>query len=160
MYLTNKKCGNCILYVQSQNICQLTNQSIDKEKDYCSKHLTQDDVFTCDICSKLCVPFDDVIVNIDGNNFKHLCSNCSATIKTCRVCENMPKCPFETDPNPIPKVIIQEQQFGNGKVQTQIKNPEREKLFCHDCCCWNTDENVCMKDTGFECKNKKINYLA
>ena len=40
------------------------------------------------------------------------------------------------------------------------QGPEREKLFCHDCCCWNTDENICMKNTDFECKNKKINYLA
>jgi hypothetical protein len=42
-------------------------------------------------------------------------------------------------------VIMQTLRQGNAIMQTQVINPERVKITCYNCSCWNKEEEYCMR---------------
>lgn len=99
----------------------------------------------CNYCGQGAIMF----VNPDGTG---ACPQCYAKFNTCHMCNHGPSCAFETDPSPIPKQIQQVVRQGNMTMQQVIQNPERVKLFCFNCPCFDTDDLVCNKRTCGTCR--------
>ena len=97
---------------------------------------------SCDYCGSLVPPF---VINEDAL----VCMNCCKSFTTCRMCEKVYECPFETDPSPLPKVILQTMQQGPMTVQTQVRNPERVKQFCFPCECFDKEDLICRREDGW-----------
>lgn len=133
-----KYCNTCALRQLNtgpegqQYYCQLHKYTVDINKDFCSKHISE--LPTCDFCGNgLLVP--QYIFNND--EWKILCPQCSEKLNTCVLCKNSTHCEFEQSNSPLPKYIMQTIQQGGMTMQTQIRNPEREKALCPTCKCWN-----------------------
>ena len=99
----------------------------------------------CDYCGNPA----STVVDSEGNCS---CVGCYQQFYTCRMCEMGSFCPFETDPSPIPKVVMQQVRQGNMVMQTQIKNPERVKQFCFPCICFDQEDLYCKCEDGW-CKS-------
>ena len=106
----------------------------------------------CNYCGKPA----STVVDSEGNCS---CVNCYQQFYTCRMCENGSMCEFETNPSPLPKVVVQTIRQGPVTMQTQVKNPQRIEEFCQKCLCWNSEENYCGKEDGW-CKKYHEVYPA
>lgn len=147
-------CMTCMLSDKGQKICRLSNRRIDLDTDYCSKHTAE--LVHCELCHNLTMP-NQIIYDIDMNGKEHgVCGGCAKSLGTCESCNRIQTCLFETDPDPMPKVVVKTIQQGNMTMQTQCRNEEREKKFCHTCPCWNK-ECGCLKQFNMGC-NKKIDF--
>lgn len=100
---------------------------------------------TCDYCGRP----DSATLISEG---AWMCATCFSYCNTCTMCETAQFCPFETDPSPLPKVVLQTTQRGPMTVQTQVKNPARVQQFCFPCKCFNQDELYCRREEGW-CKS-------
>lgn len=150
-----KYCKTCALLNKQQNGCLLSGQPKNPETDYCSNYLTY--LPHCDFCNKPMLPQQTLLEEINGE-WKAMCPNCNAAMKTCQTCLLADECLFETDPNPLPKVVTKTIRQGNAVMQAQVKNPERESAICPSCKCWN-EECGCMKNFNVGC-NKKVNVFS
>lgn len=150
-----KYCETCRIYEKAQGVCRLTGIPMNATKDYCSKHIEE---FTlCEICRQPMIPLGYIEVDSDEEVHQY-CDRCSKLMHTCQFCPKAQYCAFEMDPNPMPKVVMQTMQQGNMTMQTQIRNPEREKLFCHSCECW-YEETGCFREYNIGC-NKKPDFWS
>lgn len=141
-------CNTCALFNKIKSVCGLTGRPVSETADYCSEHTNE--LLICDICHLPMLPTGCFI-----QDSTHIyCEKCNQYLNSCQVCDKFQICPFETDPNPIPKVVVNTKQQGNMRMQVQERNVEREKMFCYECCCWN-EEYGCMKMFNIGC-NKKI----
>lgn len=77
------------------------------------------------------------------------CLNCYARLGTCAGCTHCTGCDFETNPSPLPKQIQHTMQQGNMTMQTVIKNPERVKLTCFNCFCFDEEALQCKRELGW-----------
>ena len=147
-----KYCETCKVCVKEKGICQRHGIAIpvDLKKDYCSKHV--DEIIICEVCRQPMIPPGIIEVDKDGN-VHQFCDRCNQLMKTCATCPKVQYCAFDMDPNPMPKVVMQTVQQGNMTMQSQIKNPERIKLFCHSCKCWNEDAG-CFREYNIGCIKK------
>lgn len=100
---------------------------------------------SCDYCG---YPKGEVIVPSNGTYYL-ACARCYASFYTCQACVHEANCDFETNPSPIPKIIPQEIRQGNCIVQMPIKNPERVKLTCFKCKCFNHDTLLCNREVFY-----------
>ena len=66
------------------------------------------------------------------------------------------ECEFETNPSPLPKQIPYTVRQGNMMIQTVIPNPERVKLFCFPCGCFDEENLYCCKQDGYCAKYNEI----
>lgn len=137
-------CNTCRLGDMTQNKCQLTGFDITAE-DYCSKWTNS--LEQCSICRRYILPSGVVYSN--GNIY---CADCASKLLSCAFCVRCHVCEFETNPDPMPKVIIQTMQQGTMRMQQQVKNPERIKKFCTDCKCYSEDSG-CLKEFHIGCIN-------
>lgn len=144
-----KYCGTCAIFDKIKSVCGLNGRPVSKTADFCSKHTNE--LLICDICHLPMLPTGCYIE--DANHI--YCEKCNQYINSCQVCDKFQTCPFETDPNPLPKVVVKIIQNGNMKMQTQVRNEEREKLFCHTCGCWN-EEAGCLKIFAIGCDKKIV----
>lgn len=136
------KCNECLI----KDSCQLraiTNSS-------CGKPITADTLIPCDICGNL-IPTTQVVYD-DG---KVICPGCHTTRSICGSCIHSATCLFATDPDPIPKVVVQQMRNGNTVIQQQVRNPAREEKFCKNCKCYN-EEFHCMRPFLSRCSNFMI----
>ena len=85
--------------------------------------------YTCEICG-------NQIVNYIYDSGKIICGNCYEKLNTCLGCRHGQHCQFEENPSPIPKVVMQTIRQGNSIMQMQVKNPERIKICCEGCACF------------------------
>lgn len=138
--MSTKTCKSCV--IKMGNVCQLTNQQINPD-DFCSKW--RNEIFTCCICGAGIL---DPVIDEEQRIF---CGQCAGSV--CRSCSGSRKCEFNENPDPTPRVIMQTQQQGNMVMQTQVRNPERERKFCYICGCWNGEH--CQREFG-SCKNWKF----
>lgn len=145
-----KYCKTCKLFDPYSETCRINGIKVDGNTDYCTKYTIV--LETCDWCKKKIL---QPIVTVLGENKVHLfCSPCASKLSTCQGCKESQVCAFETDPNPLPKIAIKQVQQGPMIAQQQIPNPERQKLFCHNCHCWDGEE--CIKNsTGQGCEHFK-----
>ena len=138
--MVNKFCSTCQIRDPRQNVCQLTGQIIDPEKDFCSKHRKILD--RCDACGN--GTLESYLVQ-DGENWKLLCGNCQAQLNTCAFCRSSEKCEFETNPLELPKMVQKQIRQGSQIMITTIKNPDRVAETCQVLCdCFNPDFG-CMR---------------
>ena len=142
-----KHCDTCLLADKVQNVCRASNLPIDPFKDYCSKHV--EEVYPCYLCGHHIIGKSFITYNPHGDIII-ACENCIKT--TCRACSKASVCEFETNPDPMPKVIVERANANGMIIQHQVKNPERVKKFCHSCYCWH-EESGCMKNYNMGCPN-------
>ena len=90
------------------------------------------------------------VVNQEGTEF--YCVRCFNLFGTCAMCVHAEICPFETDPSPLPKVVVVQEQRGNMRIQQQIMNPERVNETCRKSCPCFSEEFACLKQNG-TCSN-------
>ena len=84
----------------------------------------------------------------DGTFIKYLCNQCSRIPKQCGLCTYGQTCPFETDPSPLPKVVLKTIQQGNMTAQMQIPNPSRIEVTCRTQCSCFSESQGCLKQNG------------
>lgn len=82
-----------------------------------------------------------------------MCPNCAQVIGTCGLCTNSVKCEFESNPSPLPKMVMKTVQQGNMIMQTTIPNPDRIKALCPSCACYSEDPFICCRHVAGTCKN-------
>lgn len=144
----DKTCGQCALY--RQGACLMHQEPRNAEKDYCSKFTEK--LYQCEICGN---PILTPILLEVKEAYKIVCGNCYGNIGTCHLCTEGSKCEFETNPSPLPKQVMKTIRQGNSVMQTTIRNPERERQFCHEGCkCFNA-EGYCNKQFN-HCGNHKF----
>lgn len=137
-------CKNC--YFGGNETCaRITGLQINQESQACPLYLHRDSVKICDCCRRAII--DTVIYDED----KALCEDCSSKYNTCATCRRSLQCAFETDPSPIPPVIMKQTRNGNMVMQSQVMNPERIAITCaKGCLCFDTATQSCKRQTqGF-----------
>jgi hypothetical protein len=144
-----KYCKTCAYFDENKNMCALSGLFMDGEKDYCSKHA--DVLLHCDVCGNIMLTSGSIL-EIDSNGECHqFCARCAELLKTCQACSA--PCEFETNPDPMPKVVMKTVRQGNMQMQTQIMNPERVEKFCPSCGCY--DQEVgCKRQFNVGCDKK------
>ena len=148
-----KNCSTCGFADPKQPICRVYNRQIDKQKDFCSLH--EEEPNKCDICGSLMLKNGSVIDITNENSTLIYCNRCLQLMRTCQLCSNFNRCEFETNPSPLPKVVMKTVQQGNMTMQTQVKNEERIKLLCINCPCYD-DALGCKKDFNASCEKIKF----
>ena len=143
--MVKKQCKNC-LYFQPQNQnCSLGFGKVDPQYDYCPRMISQDDnLGNCDICGQP-VFITNGAIDAETNNIFHI--HCAKMLYTCQTCSLANVCEFETNPDPMPKVVMQTIRQGNMVMQTQIRNPSRIEKFCKNCECFSQGFG-CFKENG------------
>lgn len=136
-----KNCGNCAYWRKDISMCPILERET-AFLDKCPYHRIE--MIKCDKCGAVILNNTDMYYR-EG---KLLCSSCAKATGYCTSCAHGQECLFETDPSPLPKYIIQTQQQGPMVVQTQIRNPERERQLCAEKCkCWDA-EFGCLKSNS------------
>ena len=144
-------CKTCALRDEEKSICRLTGTIIDIKTDYCSRHVKE--LTICEVCQQPMLVVGSFVEKDSNEVWHQYCGRCAQLINTCQACPKFQTCPFETDPNPMPKVVTRTVQQGNMVMQVQGRNPERVALLCPTCDCWN-DEFGCLKEHGQGCCKK------
>ena len=138
------KCNDCII----NQSCSL--RAIDPSN--CKNPITTANLFTCDICGRQYLPHQ---ATVEAHTGKVICPNCAQFMMACGSCKFSEGCAFDTDPSPIPKVVMQTIQQGNMRIQQQVRNPAREEITCKKCKCYN-EEFHCMRTYLSRCSNFTI----
>ena len=148
-----KKCRKCGYVDLAQSKCKVTGRKVDLDKDQCSTF--NDDPRRCDVCHGLMVT-GGIVEEVNGNYYT-LCPKCSDAISECFGCEHSETCVFESDPSPLPKMVMRQVQQGNAIMQTQMRNPDREKCTCALYCkCWDGETKSCNREFNI-CPEHKLN---
>lgn len=146
-----RTCGNCAL-LSAFGVCPYFKVTFDPATAGCPKWEAQ--LETCEICGNPTTIATSAILLEDEQNHI-LCAKCSKELGYCSTCAQSLTCDFETNPSPLPKVVMQTTRSGNMVTQQQIMNPERIKITCHNCTCWNKEEEYCYRITIGNCVEGK-----
>ena len=135
-----RKCGDC--YFGSGATCaRIQGLQINKEQTACPLYQNRESTHTCDCCGRAIIG----VLTFDSGAL--LCEECSNSFHTCKTCRAATNCAFETDPSPIPPVIVETKRQGNMVVQQQVRNPERIAITCaKGCKCFIDGE--CVRANG------------
>lgn len=134
-------CGNCAYRQHESQPCPILKRPT-ASTDTCPYYASE--LLQCQMCGNVLVSNDQIVYR-DG---KTICLSCQNMMGTCQTCHLGQSCPFETDPSPLPKYVMATQQQGNMVMQTQVRNPERERQLCQTKCkCWDA-ELGCLKING------------
>lgn len=146
-----RKCGNCLLRKQAGGtICPIFQEPVNDKDTACRKYIGHESP-VCGFCGALMSGLPEVIVMGDGTTVLS-CHNCGDAIGTCATCAQKTLCDFETNPIQIPKQVQEVIQQGNVRIQTMVRNLEREKETCmKNCPCWDNENRICLRQVGF-CK--------
>ena len=149
------------LDVETGRVCNRTRSAV-KDTDFCSHHAKE--LWKCDCCGNQfwSTPYiimnateDGVVDSIDAC----ICPQCNHNLYTCRTCQNMDKCKFESDPSPLPKVVQKTIQDGFITTVTQVMNPERIAITCEKGCpCWSQNFG-CSKQNHGTCQQYHMNRV-
>lgn len=132
-------CNTCAYY--SNSTCNLTRRPASPDHSSCAARISKDKIGPCDLCHST----STLHVAIAANNTYLLCPNCFSSLGTCRTCASQPTCSFETDPNPLPKLVQKRIQQDNMVQVITVPNPERISALCTSCPCYNP-EGYCNKE--------------
>lgn len=128
--------------------CSLNHRKINPEEDFCSWH-RRDEMPRCAYCNNIVEP-EDVVIIMDTQ--KICCNNCSNNIGRRGTCAKRMTCEYETNLSPLPKIVMKQMRQGNSIVSMQGHNPEREKLTCFTCTCWDEIKCVCKRTSEGYCE--------
>lgn len=143
-------CNTCVYGDKIKKVCLYYGTHIDLDKDFCSKHAKE--INYCEVCGQAMMIVGSFLEQDSNGVWHQYCARCAELLKTCQTCSA--PCEFQTNPDPMPKVVMKTVRQGNMVMQTQVKNEERVQKFCPSCCCW--DENHgCMKEFNVGCINKQ-----
>lgn len=146
------KCALCGFLDSQKNVCLVSGQTKEPDKDYCSTG--RKTVHKCAHCGILLL---NEILTIDSDDQVHfLCDKCALGLNTCAACKSINTCSFETDPSPLPKLVQKRIQQGPMTQITQIRNPERENITCRKNCPCFSEEFGCMRQFNY-CNNIERN---
>lgn len=137
-------CRTCRILAPGQNVCQLTGQQKDPDKDYCSNH--KKTLYQCEHCGQLML---ESILIPDIDKYHAVCPQCAEQINTCHFCRNGNLCTFETSTSSIPKLVQKQVRQGNMVSIQTVKNPSRMEITCYNCTCFDKAENICFKDFNY-----------
>lgn len=146
-----KTCKDCLLRKQAGGtMCSIFQEPVNDDDQACRKHVSEDSP-QCDFCGTL-MPLESAEIVIMDEGIRLACHRCGDALGTCATCAQRKLCDFETSSVQIPKQVQKVIQQGNVRMQTVIRNPEREKETCmKGCPCWDSEECVCLRQIGF-CK--------
>lgn len=140
MISEEKTCAKCAYWNPQSQICVLFNAHR-ADTDYCSCFNTSPAV--CATCGSYIIKHSFYTESPKG--LIEVCASCAQALSTCAGCKYN-TCEFEQNPDPMPKMVMQQVRQGNAIMQASVKNPERIKKFCIDCKCWDTEECACNKE--------------
>lgn len=155
--MNKKLCKTCGYLHPQQPICQLRGEQVDPNADFCSKHQVVYEVETCAICGQPIYNTNLLLDVQEDGSVRYIHLACGRALNTCSTCKHRGRCEFETNPDPMPKVVMQTVRQGNMVMQTQVRNPDRIRKFCHECPCFDP-ENECLKQ--FNCCGKYVEKTA
>ena len=145
-------CNSCALKTQDGYHCSLTSWEIKPFEDSCFRHTRS--VTSCEFCN---IPLiGKKYLELIDDKYNVLCPSCHSKMYTCQLCIKSNKCLFQTDPSSLPKTVARTVRQGNMIMQTEVRNPDREKITCTKCDCW--IENECQKEQG-RCKNFLYSFV-
>ena len=149
------KFGNCNICARrvnqnGENFCVLSKRVItDLIKNKCEWYLPIEKIRTCDICHR---QYEEVYIDItDNNNIRFICPECTSLFNTCRMCARGTICAFHADQK-TPDFIMRQVRQGNAIMQAQVRNPDKEAIYCTKCDCWNKEEKYCYKNDFGMCE--------
>ena len=145
-----KKCKTCGFLDPARNICPIMRLQVDPTADFCSKHIELQECGTCPICGKPIYNTNLLLDLQEDGSVRSLHLTCGQSLNTCATCKHASVCEFETNPDPMPKMVNQTTRQGNMVLQTTVKNPSRIEKFCFKCQCFDKEigclkENNCCK---------------
>ena len=141
------KCDTCALYSKDNGICRRT--SLIEAPTHCCSHWC-DTIPVCEVCGNQFIPLSTFV--LCDNQYRTICQKCCDTLGRCPTCKYGRDCDFETNPIPIPPMVMATKQQGNMIMSSQVPNPERIKRTCAvNCKCYN--ETVCNKRCFGTCEN-------
>ena len=148
-----RNCGKCLIRQQAGNgFCPVFQEKVEDGASACRKYIGHDSA-KCDFCGALMPGKPQVVIMEDGTVLQS-CAKCGDSIGTCATCAQAKLCGFETNPIQIPKQVQKVVQQGNMRMQTVIRNPEREKETCmKGCPCWDEDTFTCLRQSVGCCKS-------
>ena len=140
-------CGKCLLQQHQGGVCPVFNEKVSPEDEACRRYIGHDSE-KCGFCGGL-MPGKPQVVVMENGDIVLSCAKCGDSIGTCATCAQAKMCNFETNPIDIPKQVQRVVQQGNMRMQTVIRNPEREKETCmKGCPCWDEDTFTCLRQSG------------
>ena len=138
-----RKCGGCFFFSNGAACGRISGYLTEADATGCPLYVSREGMSLCDSCGQ---PILGLRIFDQG---KILCENCSNLYHTCRTCAHGNECPFETDPSPLPKQIVQQTRQGNMVMQQTIPNPARIDITCKtQCKCYNEEFGCCKQTLG------------
>ena len=144
-----KLCGQCAYWRYQGGNCPFLKARLPEINPACSRFIG--DFYDCDLCHNLT---PSVIIDITDETPSIVCDNCFSQYGKCPTCLETSSCRFQTDPSPLPKVVMKTIRNGNMTMQSQVKNPERVAITCEKGCSCFSQEDGCRRDLG-SCENHR-----
>ena len=153
-----KYCKTCVFKTKVQDgtnrdACSQFKILINPEEDYCSQHMSEGSLETCEMCGAQMVASQLVLwYNKDNEDKpKYICHDCRTKMYSCTTCSYKTECGFMSDHSEPPFVMKTVQQ-GFMTMQTQVKNPNLIEKHCINCRCSADAQGTCMKEeNGANC---------
>lgn len=144
-----KFCRTCALVDPESHVCQLNRRRVELDEDFCSKHVTPDQLGTCAYCGQMFMQ-PGYLEQLEDGSFIEFCHSCAEKFGTCHMCSLVTPCRL-TDEDYMPQVpiaIMKRFQKGNMVMQKQVINPDRIQAICiAKCECWD-GEGCARRDFG------------
>ena len=144
-----KFCRTCALVDPESHVCQMNRRRVELDEDFCSKHVTPDQLGTCAYCGQMFMR-PGYLEQLEDGSFIEFCHSCQEKFGTCHMCDKATPCHLtdESYKPQIPIVVMKRFQKGNMMVQKQVINPDRIQQICvAECECWD-GEGCARQDFG------------
>lgn len=135
------QCNNCA-FRDINSVCQIFKTRVEPTRAACPGHKST--LYNCNNCGR---PIINALTwtQKSEESWTPYCEECSLQIGNCPTCARSTTCVFETDPSPLPKVVVKTIRQGNTQMQIQIRNPERIDVTCREKCKCFDPENGCLR---------------
>lgn len=147
--MTKKYCRTCALVDPESRVCQMNRRKVELDEDFCSKHVTPDQLGTCAYCGQMFLQ-PGFIEQLEDGSFIEFCHSCGEKFGSCAMCDGFCACRLtdESYMPRIPVVVVKEIRQGNMRARTQVVNPDRIDAICKaECRCWD-GEGCARRDFG------------
>lgn len=145
----DRNCASCAYYNKNTQQCVILRIPADSD-NFCHLHSTNPIV--CATCGNYII--GPSFYEYSTRGYVEVCQRCAKALGTCAGCKHGAHCAFEEDPSPLPKIVTQTIRQGNAVMQTQVRNPERVRLLCEKCACWDIENMECDREYN-SCINQK-----
>lgn len=101
---------------------------------------------TCELGNHPILPQNKVIFLDDAGTAHIVCDSCYAQLNTCGNCTKNLGCAFETDPSPLPKIVVASTAQSGMTIRQEVRNPERISATCAVACpCYSSTFSSCSR---------------